>query len=83
MFLQVTGSVTTRASAQVAGCFAVQMRKLDFLNSVLRIKHALGSVRENIVLLYSPLCVVVCYILTNECTQRLQSATSNNSCNIS
>ena len=69
MFLQVMGIMTLRASAQVAGCFAVQMRELDFLNSVLRIKHALGSVRENIVLLYSPLCVVVCYILTKKYTQ--------------
>ena len=69
MFLQVMGIVTLRASARIAGCFVMQIRELEFLNSVLRIKHALGSVRENIVLLYSPLCVVVCYILTKKYTQ--------------
>ena len=40
MFLLIMGSVTIRAGAQGAGCFATGIQGLEFLNSVLRITHA-------------------------------------------
>ena len=40
MFVQITGSVTIRAGAQGAGCFATGIQGREFLNSVLRIAHA-------------------------------------------